>query len=76
MDLKAQGIDHIVNSAMIMEVPDIFLHVNRSNLLITTLFPIYDDEKVLIELIPKLHALEVAGICINPFRYINGIFLK
>lgn len=69
----AQGIDHIVNSAMIMEVPDIFPYVNRSNLLITTLFPIYDDEEALLELIPKLHALGVAGICIKPFRYINGI---
>ncbi|MBO1264027.1 PucR family transcriptional regulator ligand-binding domain-containing protein [Proteiniclasticum sp. SCR006] len=68
-----KGADHIVNSAMIMEVPDIYPYVGRSNLLITTLFPIYDDEKALMELIPKLHALGVAGICIKPFRYISGI---
>ena len=65
--------NHIVNSAMIMEVPDIFPYVNRRDLLITTLFPIYDDEKALQELVPKLHAKGVAGICIKPFRYIHGI---
>lgn len=68
-----KGIHQVVNNAMLMEVPDIFPYVQKNNLLITTLFPVYEDEKAMKELIPRLSELGVSGICIKPFRYISGI---
>lgn len=67
------GLNNIVNNAALMEVPDIFPYLESSNLLITTLYPIYNDEKAVGELIPKLVELNIAGICIKPGRYIKGI---
>lgn len=69
----AAGMHLMVNNAMLMEVPDIFPYVEKNNLLITTLFPVYEDEKAMEELIPRLSELGVSGICIKPFRYIGGI---
>ncbi|WP_312653871.1 PucR family transcriptional regulator ligand-binding domain-containing protein [Proteiniclasticum sp.] len=68
-----EGLGNTVNNAMLMEVPDIFPYVDTNNLLITTLFPIYEDEEALLNLIPRLHAKGVSGICIKPFRYIKNI---
>lgn len=68
-----EGIGNTVNNAMLMEVPDILPYVDKSSLLITTLFPIYEDKEALLTLIPKLHEKGVSGICIKPFRYIKNI---
>ena len=71
-----RGLSNVVNNATLMEVPDIFPYVNIHSLLITTLYPIYNNEDVTNQLIPKLSELELAGICIKPVRYIKEILLK
>ncbi len=67
------GLSNIVNNANLMEVPDIFPYVDVHNLLITTLYPIYNDETATDQLIPRLSELNLAGICIKPVRYIEEI---
>ncbi|MBU5436962.1 PucR family transcriptional regulator ligand-binding domain-containing protein [Tissierella sp. MSJ-40] len=71
-----RGLSNIVNNATLMEVPDIFPYVNIHSLLITTLYPIYNNEDATNQLIPKLSELELAGICIKPVRYIKEIPLE
>ncbi|MTI47426.1 PucR family transcriptional regulator [Sporosalibacterium faouarense] len=68
-----KGISRKVNNASLMEVPDIFPYVEANNLLITTLYPIYDNKDAIQELIPKLASQGLAGICIKPGRYIEEI---
>lgn len=68
-----KGILKTVNNAALMEVPDIIPFVNANNLLITTLFPIYNDEEMMNNLIPQIEELGLAGICIKPVRYVKEI---
>lgn len=68
-----EGLSNVVNNATLMEVPDIFPYVDVHNLLITTLYPIYNNQDATNELIPKLAGLKLAGICIKPVRYIDEI---
>lgn len=68
-----EGLSNIVNKPILMEVPDIFPYVDVHSLLITTLYPIYNNEAAINELIPKLARLYLAGICIKPVRYIDEI---
>ncbi|WMM24513.1 PucR family transcriptional regulator ligand-binding domain-containing protein [Tissierella sp. MB52-C2] len=68
-----KGLSNVVNNATLMEVPDIFSYVDAHSLLITTLYPIYNNETATNELIPKLVELNLAGICIKPARYIKEI---
>lgn len=67
------GMTNIVNSASLMEVPDIFPYVDANSLLITTLYPIYNNETATQELIPRLAMLGLSGICIKPSRYVDEI---
>lgn len=71
-----EGLSNVVNNATLMEVPDIFHYVDENSLLITTLYPIYDNENATKDLIPKLAELKLAGICIKPIRYIDEIPLE
>lgn len=68
-----EGLLNVVNNATLMEVPDIFSYVNDHSLLITTLYPISNNNEAINELIPKLARLNLAGICIKPIRYIDRI---
>lgn len=68
-----KGLSKTVNNAALMEVPDIIPFVKANNLLITTLFPIYDDEDTINNLIPQINKLNLAGICIKPARYVEKI---
>ena len=68
-----QGVDNNIKNASLMEVPDIFPYLDAGNLLLTTLFPIYENEEAKKELIPKLVEQNLAGICIKPARYIDEI---
>ncbi|WP_440896375.1 PucR family transcriptional regulator [Amphibacillus sp. Q70] len=68
-----KGLSNTVSNAALMEVPDILPFVKANNLLITTLFPIYDDEDTINNLIPQIEKLNLAGICIKPARYVEEI---
>lgn len=67
------GINNEVKNAFLMEVPDVFSYIEEKSLLVTTLYPIYNNEKAKNELIPKLAARNLAGICIKPQRYVERI---
>ncbi|NLJ79122.1 MAG: PucR family transcriptional regulator [Tissierellia bacterium] len=67
------GLGNTVNNAALMEVPDIFSYVDKDNLLVTTLYPISNDEEAKRDIIPKLSELGLAGICIKPGRYVDKI---
>ncbi|AHM58218.1 purine catabolism regulatory protein PucR (plasmid) [Peptoclostridium acidaminophilum DSM 3953] len=67
------GMTNIVNNASLMEVPDIFPYVDANSLLITTLYPVYNNEAATQELIPRLAMLGLSGICIKPSRYVDEI---
>lgn len=67
------GIHNEVKNGFLMEVPDVFSYIEEKSLLVTTLYPIYKDEKAKDELIPKLASKNLAGICIKPQRYVPRI---
>lgn len=67
------GLTNIVNKATLMEVPDISLFVHEHSLLITTLYPIYNNKETMENLIPQISKLQVAGICIKTDRFIDKV---
>lgn len=67
------GINRTVKSASLMEVPDIYPYLEENNILLTTLFPIHEDQKAQDELIPRLNDQNIAAICIKPGRYVEQI---
>ncbi|MDD2482195.1 MAG: PucR family transcriptional regulator ligand-binding domain-containing protein [Lutispora sp.] len=68
----SRGLDRIVTSVNIMEVPDIDKWVKPGELLLTTGFAIKDDANALQKLIPLLSSKKLAGLGIKPKRYISG----
>ena len=67
------GVNRKVRNVYFMEVPDIFDYIDEGGFLLSTLYPIADDEKAISELIPKLVAIGMAGLAIKPARYITDI---
>lgn len=67
------GLDRVVRSVNVMEVPDIADWVKADELLLTTTYPIRDDAEALTELVPRLADHGLAGMAIKPTRYIASI---
>ncbi|RMC96924.1 PucR family transcriptional regulator [Clostridium autoethanogenum] len=67
----AKGMTNRITKVNVMEVPDIIEWVGEGEFLITTAYPIKDNIKVLLELIPKLNEKGVSGLGIKLGRYIN-----
>lgn len=67
------GLDKIVRSVNIMEVPDIIDRTKEGELLLTTVYSIRDDSTAQLRLIPELAARNLAGLAIKPGRYIEKI---
>jgi len=67
------GVDKVVKSASLMEVPDIYPYLEAHNILLTTLFPIHQNEAAQKNLIPKLIEKDISAICIKPGRYVESI---
>ncbi|MGL5513539.1 MAG: PucR family transcriptional regulator [Sporomusa sp.] len=67
------GLDNIVRSVNIMEVPDIVDWIKEGELLLTTVYSIRDDSTAQLRLIPELAARKLAGLAIKPGRYIEKI---
>lgn len=68
-----QGLNHIIHSVNIMEVPDIENYIKPAELLLTTTYPIKDDRNALENLIPQLYKHGLAALAIKPERYIREI---
>ena len=67
------GVDRVVRSVNVMEVPDILDWVKPDELLLTTAYPLREDPKALTELVPHLIDHGLAGMAIKPTRYIGAI---
>ena len=64
----ALGLDHLVRSVNVMEVPDIIEWVKPDELLLTTAYPLRDDPEALAALIPRLAEKGLAGMAHKPTR--------
>ena len=67
------GLDRVVRSVNVMEVPDILDWVKPDELLLTTAYPLREDLAALTELVPHLVDHGLAGMAIKPTRYIGSI---
>ena len=63
-----EGLERKILSVNIMEVPDISDYVKEGDLLITTMYPIRDEEQLQRKLIPMLHEKGVAALAIAPLE--------
>ena len=68
-----KGLDRLILSVNVMEVPDILAWVKEGQLLLTTAFSIKDDPVALEKLIPQLSTHGLAGLVIKPKRYLDKI---
>lgn len=67
------GLDRVIRSVNVMEVPDIADFVRPKELLLTTGFPLRDNPDALCSLIPILVAHDVAALAIKLNRYVHEI---
>lgn len=67
------GLDKIITSVNVMEVPDIIDFVNEGEFLVTTMYPLKDDKAGIDSLIFNLHRKNLAGLAVKPYRYIGEI---
>jgi purine catabolism regulator len=68
----ADGLDNIVKSVNVMEVPDILEWVSPGQLLVTTMYPLRDKAAAIKTLVPRLHEKGLAGLAVTPSEYIDG----
>jgi purine catabolism regulator len=69
----ADGLDNVVKSVNVMEVPDILEWVNPGQLLVTTMYPLRDKAADVETLVPRLHGKGLAGLAVTPSEYIDGL---
>ncbi len=69
----ARGLDNVVRSVNVMEVPDILDWVHPGELLVSTLYPLHDDKAAIESLIPSLVEKGLAGLAVTPESYIGRL---
>jgi purine catabolism regulator len=67
----ARGLDNIVQSVNVMEVPDILEWVHPGELLVTTMYPIRDDAAAIDSLVPHLAKKGLVGLAVTPSDYMD-----
>lgn len=68
-----QGLDNVVRSVNVMEVPDILDWVRPGELLVTTMYPLRDDAAGIETLVPRLAEKGLAGLAVTPLSYIDEL---
>jgi purine catabolism regulator len=68
-----RGLDNIVKSVNVMEVPDILEWVHPGELLVTTMYPLRDDVAAIETLIPHLANKGLAGLAVTPSEYMDEL---
>jgi purine catabolism regulator len=68
-----QGLDNVVESVNVMEVPDILDWVRAGELLVTTMYPLRDDAAAIETLVPCLAEKGLAGLAITPLSYVEDL---
>ena len=66
-----RGLDNVVESVNVMEVPDILDWVHQGELLVTTMYPLRDDAAAIETLVPRLAEKGLAGLAVTPLSYID-----
>ncbi len=69
----AKGLNRVISSVNVMEVPDIFDWVKKGDFILTTAYSIRNDPEAQIRLIPEFHKRELAGLGIKTKRYIESV---
>lgn len=69
----ATGLDREITSVNVMEVPDIDNWIHPGDLLITTMYPLRDQQVNIETLIPRLHGKGLAGLVVKLHRYIDDL---
>jgi len=67
------GLDNVVTSVNVMEVPDIVDWVHAGEFLVSTLYPLRDDKAAVESLIPRLADKGLAGLAVTPESYIDEL---
>ncbi|HMK09882.1 MAG TPA: PucR family transcriptional regulator ligand-binding domain-containing protein [Anaerolineales bacterium] len=67
----AAGLDHVVESVNVMEVPDILEWVHPGELLVTTMYPLRDDAAAIEALVPSLADRGLAGLAVTRSGYLD-----
>ena len=67
------GLDNVIRSVNVMEVPDIVDWVHPGELLVSTLYPLRDDKAAVDTLIPQLAEKGLAGLAVTPESYIDEL---
>src|SRR3990170_6213102 len=66
------GLDNVVQSVNVMEVPDILEWVHPGELLVTTMYPLRDDAAAIEMLVPRLAERGLAGLAVTPSGYLDS----
>jgi purine catabolism regulator len=66
-----RGLDNIVKSVNVMEVPDILEWVHPGELLVTTMYPLRDDVAAIETLVMNLSKKGLAGLAVTPSDYMD-----
>ena len=67
------GLDRIIDSVTIMEVPDVIRWLNGNVLLLTSLYPIKEDEKAIRSLVPQLVEAGNSALAVKTQAYVDQI---
>jgi purine catabolism regulator len=65
------GLDNVVQSVNVMEVPDILEWVHPGELLVTTMYPLRDDAAAIEALVPRLADKGLAGLAVTRSGYMD-----
>lgn len=68
-----EGMSNVVDNVFFMEVPDIYKYVDPYGLLLTTLYPIADNEEAIRAFIPNLVEKQVSCVALKLGRYIHDV---
>lgn len=66
-----RGLENIVKSVNVMEVPEILEWVRPGELLVTTMYPLRDDDAAIEALVPLLANKGLAGLAVTPSDYMD-----
>jgi PucR family transcriptional regulator, purine catabolism regulatory protein len=69
----ASGLDNVIRSVNVMEVPDIVNWVRPGEFLVSTLYPLRDDKAAVETLIPQLVEKQLSGMAVTPESYIDEL---
>ncbi len=69
----ATGLDNVVRSVNVMEVPNILDWVHAGELLVTTMYPLRDDPAAIRMLVPSLAEKGLAGLAVTVETYLEDL---